>query len=197
MKILTDNHVDVLKEKIAIGASWIEVVPNVLGGTLLDNGFWRIFGSNELGLFSLRDWNAPNVWKHAWGEFASLTFWGEDVFGNQILLDGEGKVFLWSHENAATVATGFDLVTILETCVKHGLGWIDFYSDGSYSIVKDRLSELSLQSHWHWIQPQIMGGQVTSKNLTCVERVQHMIGHGKLWLQIHGISHGSRIVPNS
>jgi len=197
MKSLTAGDVDEVKRRTAAGAPWSEVVPGVLGGTLLDSGFWRFFGPPELRLFSLAEWNAPNVWKHAWRGLAALSFWGEDVFGNQILLDGEGKVFLWNHENASAIETGFDLLTVLETCLGHGLGWIDFYSDGSYSLAKDGQLELPIESHWHWIQPRIMGGQATAKNLTAVERVKHLIGHGQLWLQVRGMPSGSHVIPKT
>jgi hypothetical protein len=144
---------------------------------------------------SLAEWNAPSLWKSAWGGLASLTFWGEDVFGNQILLDGEGKTFLWNHENGSAVETGLDLLTILEACIGHGLSWVDFYSDGSYALAKKRQSDLALGSHWHWIQPRFMGGQATAVNMVPVERVQHLIGHGQLWLQVRGLPSGARVVP--
>lgn len=194
MKCLTADDVDELKRRTSAGEPWTEVAPSVLGGTLADDGFWRFFGSPELGLLSLTEWNAPDLWKHAWRGLASLTFWGEDVFGNQILLDGEGKVFLWNHENASAIETGFDLPTVLETCLGHGLGWIDFYSDGSYLLAKDRQIGLPIGSHWHWIQPRIMGGQATATNLTPIERVKHLIAHGQLWLQVRGMSPGDRII---
>jgi hypothetical protein len=140
-------------------------------------------------------WNSPSLWKHAWRGLADFTFFGEDVFGNQLLLDTKANVTLWNYENASASATGFDLVTILDTSLGYGLGWLDFYSDGSYLLAKDRQGQLPIGSHWHWTQPLILGGQVTGKNMTAVERVPHLIGHGRLWLQVGGIPVGSQIVP--
>ena len=196
MKNLVGRDVREAKERVSAGTPFSDVVPGVLGGTLLDNGFWRFFGSSEPGSLSLGTWSSPDTWKHAWNGLASLTFWGEDVVGNQLLLDGEGNVYLWNHENALTIELGFDLFTILETCLSHGFGWVDFYSDGSYSLAKARVrGELPLDSHWHWLQPRTLGGRATGENLTPVERVQHLIGHGKLWLQLRDLPEGSRVIP--
>jgi hypothetical protein len=195
MTSLTPHDIGNLKDGLATGRPLSEVVTTVVDGRLVDNGFWRFFGFNELGPLSLAEWNGPTLWKHAWRGLADLTFWGEDVFGNQLLLDTNGNVILWDHENASTTATGFDLVTVLDTSLTYGLGWLDFYSDGSYLLAKDRQVELPIGSHWHWIQPLILGGQVAAKNMTAVERVPHLIGHAQLWLQVRGMPPGSHVVP--
>lgn len=197
MEKLTAGIVDEVKRLTAAGVPLAEVVPGVLGGISVDGGLWRIFGSNDLGMLSLERWNEQSLWKHAWNGFASLTFWGEDIFGNQVLLDAAAKVFLWNHESAAIIETGFDLLTVLETSLTHGLGWLDFYGDGSYSVAKDRGVELPTDSHLHWIQPRILGGQAVTKNVTFVERVQHLIGHGQLWLQVRGMPPGGQIVATT
>jgi hypothetical protein len=114
-----------------------------------------------------------------------------------VLLGKEANVILWNHEDASATATGFDLVTVLDTSLDYGLGWLDFYSDGSYLLAKDRQGELLIGSHWHWTQPLILGGPVTAKNMTAVERVQHLIGHAQLWLQVRGIPPGGRFVPRN
>jgi hypothetical protein len=187
MRALTALELAELKKRTDAGTPLAEVIPAVLGGATLDHGFWRFFYPDGVGMLSMAKWNSPNVWKHAWSGLASTTFWGEDVFGNQIILDGGGSVFLWNHENAAAIETGFDLHTVLETGLKHGLAWLDFYSDGSHALVGEQKRELSTDRHWHWIQPRILGGAIAAGNLTSIERVQHLVGHAKLWLQVSAI----------
>ena len=195
MEGLTAGVVEEVKKRTAAGVPLADVVPGVLGGIVIDGGFWRIFGSNDLGTLSLARWNEPTLWKYAWNGSASPIFWGEAVFGNQMLLDARGSVFLWNHENASIIEIGFDLVTVLETSLTHGLGWLDFYGDGSYSVAKDREGDLPIESHLHWVQPRILGGKAVPKNVTLVERVQHLIGHGELWSQLRGMSPGTQVVP--
>jgi hypothetical protein len=174
-----------------------EVVPSILDHITLDHGFWRFFGSsNDSDPYSHAAWNAPDLWKHAWQGLASRTFWGEDLFGNQILLDNQANVFLWDHENASISQTDLDLLTILETSLQHGLGWLDFYADGSHALVKNRQAELPIDSHWHWIDPKILGGPITLANLSPILRVQHMTAHGQIWMQLREIPPGTQIVIN-
>jgi hypothetical protein len=183
---------DELNRKIPLA----EALSTSVGGIHAAGGLWRFFSAHyPKGGFA--EWNSNAAWKREWG-FAPSPFhaFGEDLFGNQLILrPGFENVHLWNHEDGSVADLLLDAATLLEAVVQNGLGWIDFYSDGSLKIAQTRLMDVPAECHLHWTTPLILGGNVSVENTTVVERSMHLVGHAKLWMRLRGCDPGTIVVP--
>lgn len=172
-----------------------ELIVGVLGDLTAGQGLWRFYSASfpEGGVEA---WNScDSSWRQAWGAtLGTLDAFGEDVFGNQLLLRPDGQsVLIWRHESGVIEDTELDLATILEASLSNALDWLDFYSDGSPAVARLFRDEISKDRHLHWVTPLVLGGSVDASNILLVERVTHLLGHAKLWQQIGDLPAGASI----
>lgn len=196
MNTLTSAQVARLKAMLSHGASTREALPACVGGTTVGNGLWRFF-SETLPQCGVARWNEE--WCAAWGipKENAFTF-GEDAFGNQLILTTSGNtVYVCDHENGSCFDLELGMVDLLESVVQHGLSWIDFYSNGSLEVAQALLAGVTWEQHLHWTQPLILGGAITSSNVSIVDRFTHLSGHAQLWKQVSGAAPGTEIRTNN
>lgn len=192
MTTLTTDQIVRLNAALAGGASPREALPACIGGTVVCNGLWRFF-SDSHPKCGVAHWNA--VWCAAWAfpKENAFTF-GEDVFGNQLILTTNGTTaHVCDHENGSCCDLQLGVAYLLESVIQHGLSWIDFYSNGSLEVAKGFAGDVTWEQHLHWTHPLILGGAITSPNLSVVDRFAHLSGHAKLWKQVSEIDPGTEI----
>ncbi len=196
MTPLSLQHLVRLDELLAGGTAPPAAFPQAVGGTSVSDGIWRFF-SNSWPLGGISGWNVGSSWKSYWQPFlpSGLFSFGEDVFGNQLILaNGCDNALLWNHENGEC----FDLLVgpceLLRTALESGIDWIDFYSDGSLTVAK-QYGAVSLEMHLHWTTPLVLGGQVSRDNISLVQRELHLVGHARLWSQVSGLLTDTVVVP--
>ena len=177
------------------GASDPQRIARAIGGLEVSQGAWRFY-SDTFPTGGYDAWNAAgSPWRDSWGA-AGLWAFGEDVFGNQLVLKpGYETPLLWRHENGEVTDLELELVPLLETALSDGLDWLDTYADGSLEVFRESGLEPSETEHLHWTTPLILGGSVSVANLTRIERGPHLIGHAELWAQIGHLPPGTVIVP--
>ena len=194
-ELLLRSHVHRLES--SQGTLEIErALPEAIGGTVVSNGLWRFF-SDDRPQGGIDEWNRPSTWKSQWAPFIPkrLFCFGEDVFGNQVVLtDGSENVFLWNHENGELLDLLVEPLELLETIVNSGIEWIDLYEDGSLSVAK-KYGPVPIDRHLHWVTPLDFGGAVAVANIAVLPRVSHLVGHAKLWHQMGDLPLGTAIVP--
>jgi hypothetical protein len=183
-----------LSEAIPLSAA----LASALADTQIANGLWRFF-SKHYPTGGVAKWNEGAIWKEAWSLHTNQIYaFGEDILGNQLIVQpGEANTFLWNHENGEIVDLLLDPVTLIETVAESGLGWIDFYNNGSLQIAERKLPDTPLECHQHWTTPLILGGQINEMNISIVERAMHLIGHAKLWKQLQGCDPGTSVIVNN
>lgn len=187
MTPLSLQHIARLDELLANGGTPPLAIPQSIGGTILCDGIWRFF-SDSWPSGGISGWNEGSSWKSNWQSFlpSELFSFGEDVFGNQlVLVGGCDNALLWNHENGECHDLFVGPCDLLKTAIESGIDWIDFYSDNSLAVAR-RHGELRLNMHLHWTAPLILGGDVCSSNISLVEREPHLVGHAKLWAQVAG-----------
>jgi hypothetical protein len=191
---LSATHIRLLQEAIAGGASLETTLPVSVGNTVAGGGLWRFF-SDTFPRRGSRWWNESSGWREHWKPFlpAGLFSFGEDVFGNQlILVRGEENVRLWNHEDGALIDLLLAPAELLSTVTESGIDWIDFYDNGSLEVAR-KYGGIADDSHLHWTTPLILRGAVSLENLSVLERDKHLVGHAKLWFQVAGLEPGSTI----
>lgn len=191
---LSTNHVRVLEERIAGGTPPETALPAAVGNTVAGGGLWRLF-SDTFPPQGVRWWNESSAWREHWKPLlpAGLFSFGEDVFGNQlVVVPGEENVFLWNHEDGAFFDLLLTPAELLSTVAESGIDWMDFYGNGSLEVARN-YGRIPDDSHLHWNTPLILGGAVSSDNLSVVERERHLVGHAKLWFQVRGLEPGSTV----
>jgi len=156
---------------------------------------WRFFG-RDFPFGGVDAWNSALAWKHEWGILSGdLYAIGEDVLGNQLVLRPSSEsVWLWNHEDGSLQDLLLDPPGMLRLVCREGLGWVDHYGDGSLAVAGLRAGSVPPESHLHRTVPLILGGTVEVSNTTIVERLQHLVGHAKLWREIRGIPPGEAVV---
>jgi len=196
MTSLFRDNINLLRNKIDKHIQPADALPDSVGGLEMCDGLWRFF-SHIWPDRGIRSWNETSRWRTSWDGVlpAGLYSFGEDVFGNQlVLLPQHKQVFLWNHENGECHDLLVAPVELLETGFESGLEWIDFYGDGSLSVAR-RYGHVSRDSHLHWVTPLILGGKIDLDNIAPVEREAHLVGHAKLWLEVSGLAPGTAMVP--
>lgn len=189
MNLLSVEQVDRLDEFLAAGIEPLRAFPEATGGSSVGDGAWRLF-SDEWPTNGIRHWNQGSAWKAHWKPFISpmLLSFGEDVFGNQLMIGGSGEnVLLWNHENGECTDLWVGPTELLRTVIDNGLRWIDFYSDRSLDVA-GQFSPVPLDMHLHWVTPLFLGGQVAASNISLIERDAHLVGHAQIWSQLSRIS---------
>jgi hypothetical protein len=184
-----------LDDLLASGTAPPAAFPQAIGGTCLCDGIWRFF-SDSWPEGGISRWNNESLWKVQWQARLPLGLFslGEDVFGNQlVLVSGHENVILWNHEDGECHDLLLGPCELLRTAQESGIDWIDFYSDGSLAVARQH-SSVPLDSHLHWTTPLILGGQVTSRNISLVRREPHLVGHAKLWSQVGDLPPGTTII---
>lgn len=163
-----------------------------IGGSTLADGIWRFF-SPTLPAGGVDKWNKE--WRTAWGiQSQTLFSFGEDVFGNQLVLTAAAaNVHIFDHEDGSCADLGMNITDVLRGGLDHGLDWIDFYQNGSLQIAKEFVETLSWEQHLHWLTPLIIGGTIARENLRIVERLAHLRGHVNLWRQIANLPPGTEV----
>jgi hypothetical protein len=185
MKPLSLQDLDRLDELLSDGTVFSTASPQAIGETSASQGLWRFF-SNSWPQGGISGWNTGSQWVSFWRPFLppGLFSFGEDVFGNQLILTTDCQnVLLWNHENGECNDLLVPPPELLRTVLQNGLEWIDFYSDGSPATARE-FGAVPLDMHLHWTTPLILGGQVAHNNILLVERQAHLVGHAKLWSQI-------------
>ena len=187
-------HVRRLEESMAECTPLEVALPAALGNTVAGRGCWRFF-SDTFPPRGVRWWNESSGWREHWKPLlpAGLFSFGEDVFGNQlVVVSGEENAYLWNHEDGTFIDLLLAPAELLSTVVESGIAWIDFYGNGSLEIAR-KYGEIPNDSHLHWTTPLVLGGTVSLENLSVVERERHLVGHAKLWFQVRGLEPGSTI----
>lgn len=192
MNSLTTGQIIDLRALVAGGVSFREAMPGSIGGAAIGDGLWRFF-SDSHPQCGVDRWN--DEWCVAWALPKESVFaFGEDVFGNQLLLTAGGStVHVCDHENGSCHDLELGAMDLLEASLQHGISWVDFYSNGSLEIAKGFLAGITWEQHLHWVQPLILGGAVATQNVSIVERLTHLSGHAKLWKQISEMPPGTEI----
>lgn len=192
MNPLTTQQVALLQSTLEHGSVVRETVAAFIGGTVVGGGLWRFFSSGHPSI-GIDGWN--DRWCAAWAlPKESIFAFGEDVFGNQLLLTSkESTVYVCDHENGSCHDLELGPTDLLAAVLQHGLSWIDFYSNGSPDVAMEFLASLGWEQHLHWTQPLVLGGPVTAQNVSIVDRFAHLTGHAKLWTQISGAPPGTEI----
>lgn len=196
MTLLSAHHVARLVRLLANGGTPLLAFPQSIGETSLCDGIWRFF-SDSWPLGGIGDWNEGSSWKSHWQPFlpSGLFCFGEDVFGNQlVLVGGFDNVLLWNHENGECHDLFVGPCDLLRTAVESGIEWIDFYSDGSLAVAR-QYGPVPPKMHLHWTTPLILGGEVSPANLSLAEREPHIVGHANLWTQVSGLPPGATLLP--
>lgn len=191
---LESRHVEQLRESLAGGVPLAQAVQQTIGDADACGGLWRFY-SESWPSGGVERWNERSAWKLHWRDFlpAGAFAFGEDVFGNQlIVVPGHENALLLNHENAECSDLYCDPVTLLATVLNDGVGWIDFYSDGSLTVAR-RFLPLPREFHLHWTTPLILRGAVDDSNVSIVERESHLVGHAKLWAQLRGLPPGTAV----
>ena len=185
MKELDKEFLLKFQQQFQRKGSLLDIVANTLGGTVTAKGLWRFFGK-EAPSPGIEEWNGDGLWKSQWGACAcGLACIGEDVFGNQLVCIGETQdLLIWDHENASLRTLEMTPDVAIEAVFKSGIDWIEFYDNNSPQVGLELLNTIPESSHLHWTTPLILGGKVCASNTSVVDRVSHMVGHGKLWQQV-------------
>lgn len=188
------SRIDQLLELLGAGYPTLDAISKSMGGTTLCRDFMWFFP--EVGIHDRKSWNAAPLWKYAWGGTAdALTAFAEDRFGNQFcFIPNRDTVFLWSHEDGAYIDSELDVGTLLGIVRQHDLDWIDFYRDGTLDVFRRYDEPIPDDHHLHWTQPLILGGAVARDNVSTVERVKHLVGHGQIWQRLQGLKPGEEII---
>jgi hypothetical protein len=177
-----------LEELLASGLPPLNAFSQAIGGTSLSDCIWRFY-SESWPNRGILVWNSGSPWKFEWQRFlpSGLFAFGEDVFGNQlVLVNGCDNALLWNHENGECHDLLVRPCELLRTALESGIDWIDFYCDGSLNVAR-QYGPVPLSMHLHWTTPLILGGQVAADNLSLVERESHLVGHAKVWSEISGL----------
>jgi hypothetical protein len=174
-------------------ASGVDAIARTLGDGLFAADFLRVFPID--GPRGFRDWNRPTSWRRCWHNLPEdLLFFGEDVFGNQWgLTPRSPNVILWNHEDGSVMDLMLEPVDLFEVVAESGVEWIDFYRDGMYAAFLAAEHKPTLHQHIHWVQPLILGGTLNLENMSLMDRVQHLEGHGTLWRQLESAAPGTEI----
>jgi hypothetical protein len=196
MTPLSLAHVTHLDELLRSGADRSVAFARAIGGTAAGAGFWRFF-SESWPEGGISGWNAGSSWKSHWRAVLPAGFlsFGEDVFGNQLVLaNGCASALLWNHENGECDDLLVGPCELLQTVLESGLDWIDFYTDGSLGIAR-QYGPVPLDVHLHWTTPLILGGRVSRDNVSVVKRERHLVSHAMIWAQVSVLPPGTRVVP--
>jgi hypothetical protein len=188
------THLRRLREQIETGLSLEKALPASIGNTVVSGGLWRFF-SDTFPPRGIHQWNESSGWREHWKQFlpAGLFSFGEDVFGNQlIVVSDEENACLWNHEDGSLVDLLLAPFELLSTVAESGIGWIDFYKNGSLEIAH-KYGEVPDNSQLHWVTPLVLGGLVTLENLSVIDREKHLIGHAKLWSRVQDLEPGATI----
>lgn len=167
------------------GQSLIQTLPSVLDNVVYKRGLWRFF-SHSWPPGGITWWNRDSPWRQAWDRVLppDIFSFGEDVFGNQLVLLGDSdEVFLLDHETPRLESLYLPAVELLLTVLQSGLEWIDAY-DGKALAIADGMMPIDRDNHLHWVTPLFLGGGVSPTNTALIERNYHLVGHAKLWLRI-------------
>lgn len=194
MRALTDADLQATDLPAAPADDVVQRLCVTIGESTLAGGVWRLYGQRwPLGGFV--EWNTTGPWRKCWEPSLAvgLRSFGEDVFGNQlVLLDGKDEVLLWDHETAATydlLLPPFHLLRVVST---HGVSWIDSYTDQILAVA-DAAPNLDRDSHLHWITPLFLGGEATQENTSVEDRCSHLEFHATLWRSLEGLPPGTEL----
>lgn len=196
MVLLTSQHTERLHELLQGGMPPPNAIPQAIGETYIYEQFWRFY-SDTWPSGGITQWNFGSSWKRHWEPFLppSLFSFGEDIFGNQlVLMDGFDNALLWNHENGEIDDLLVGPSELLDVVLTSGIDWIDFYADGSLGVAREA-GVVPYDMHLHWTMPLILGGRVARENQSLVQREPHLIGHAQLWSQVGGLPSGTRIIP--
>jgi hypothetical protein len=198
MKQLDLDAVRRFKSACDSAADILSAAADSIGGTTVADGFWRFFGREEPPP-GIQQWNSASLWKAVWGSRAEgISSIGEDLFGNQLICSsGQSELLIWDHETGEVSSTLLTPDSTLESVVAHGVDWIDFYANGAPQIARQFAGRVAPTAHIHWTTPLALGGKVAVENTSIIDRVAHMVGHGKLWQQISDLSPGDRVIVKS
>lgn len=191
---LTPATLASLRTRASAGTPIYSALAMEVGGCEVSSGIWRIFSETYPG-DGVWWWNTKSAWRLQWNDLlpVDLFAFGEDVFGNQIVgTKGGAASSLWNHENGELCDLCVDPITLLETVARDGVDWIDAYT-AEMTAVARRFVPLSRGSHLHWTRPLILGGNIDAGNITIVAREPHLVGHARLWRQIHDLPPGTEI----
>lgn len=195
MQNLSKDSLQEFQKRFNPRISILDVVADTLGGSVTAGGLWRFFGKTSPAP-GIAEWNDEPLWKMYWGPSArGLACIGEDLFGNQLVsIDETPDLLIWDHENGSLCTLDMAPDVAIEAVFESGVDWIEFYDNGSPQIGVELLDTIPETSHLHWTTPLILGGKVSASNTSVVERVSHMVGHGKLWQQVQGLPPGAPVV---
>jgi hypothetical protein len=190
MRAVEERDLVHLKHLLEKGMPPDQAIGSAVGSTSLAGGAWRIFPEGDVAA-----WNDSD-WKHAWrGLTDDFYAFGEDVFGNQLVLRADvPNVLLWDHETGEFHDLYLDVAPLLETVMASGVGWVEPYHDDSLAVATPSVAGLSPEMHLHWVQPLVLNGKVEAANLAPIARGRHLLGHAGLWRQIRDAPAGTTIV---
>ena len=186
MNVLSREHVAALRARLDRAVALSDALPTALANVRTSDGCWWRFYSGTWPGQGVGWWNSASPWKVHWQRFLprGLFSFAEDVFGKQlVVIAGREEAFLLDHENAECHTLYVSPVELLPSVADSGIGWIDFYANGSLKVVRE-FGAVPEDGHLHWTTPLFLGGAVARDNVTLVPRDPHHVGHAKLWAQV-------------
>jgi len=191
-------HLGLLRAALGRGLGLRAALAESVGGTTTASGVWRFF-SDSIPAGGVLKWNASGGWRAAWGLADNQLYaFGEDVFGNQLMLvDDPAASLIWNHETGGLSELAFGPIDLLEIVAESGLEWLGYYQDGELAVAGQKAGSVSIEEHLHWTQPLVLGGVARVENTSLVDRHDHLIGHAELWCQVEDLPLGSSVVLGS
>lgn len=195
MKEMGRKQCGELRSLVANGIPTSVAILKAAGGMQLGHGVWRLF-SEHFPKGGCIAWNNDSQWKPAWAiEPGSFHAFGEDVFGNQLIVSQAfAEAGFWNHETGEVASFPLEVADLFEAVIQNGLAWLDQYHPQALRIAMNRVAHLDSDCHLHWTVPLALGGTVADSNVSVVERLPHLVGHAKLWAQIAGLDEGDSVV---
>ena len=147
-------------------------------------------GIAESGTMDLDHWNAPTLWRDAYGELAKdCVFFAEDIFGGQFCLWGKAVYFFEPETGEREV-----VASTLE-------GWAGLVLDEYAALLGWPLAHTWQLEHGALLpgkrlvpkKPFVLGGEYALDNLQVADAVEAMRLRGSIALQIKDMPDGTKV----
>jgi len=141
-------------------------------------------------LLSINRWNAPRIWRDAYGGLADdLLFFADDIFGGQFCIK-KGKILVFDPETAALEEIAEDLD-----------GWIKVimdetdYRTGRPFAIDWQAAHGAIKLTQRLVPKQLfmLGGEYALDNLYVLEAVEAMRFRGEIARQTHDLPDGTQV----
>ncbi|WP_163505263.1 SMI1/KNR4 family protein [Fodinicola acaciae] len=161
------------------------------GFTVFNAGV-QLFHLGERGLGpELRNWNADQTWRHAYGSLTDgLFFFAQDLFGVQFAIEDNSRVCTFDPETGEREVFGGSL--------EDWADWLlaDPDERGAYSFATHWQDTHGALDHDQRLLPRtlfVLGGSYDDDNLVAEDAVTCMLVRGPIASQIHDLPDGATI----